>query len=651
MSRKHLILALVLAAALVLAGVCAFAAEEDPIKVSMELGSSTFSAPKTITVSISVTNVGDEELPGPVTLWYPSGKQVDDFGEPVLEVGKTKTWKGEWKVTQSELEAGRVSFKVKYSYYNENHELLYKSKLFSKTVLYSGAAPEIKVERSVIPTTARQGQEVSVTYELENTGTVDVTNVVIKENSAISSKSGSIESIAVGEKATHTFTVTMGKKDLTSSATVSYKSGGKTYSQRVDSTLIKYGEVKLTADLKADKKGGAPGDTVKLTLTLTNSGKVDFTNVTVTDASLGTVFSGETVPAGEKKVLEKELTIQETRDYQFTITADNATGPVETATGRVNVIATDPTKQVILKVDAKADRTKVPEFPGNVFFTITVTNESAVEVKNISISAVNTEVNKFESIPAGESRTFTREMAPSMAGTYQFTASCRDQLSQVISFESNPIQISKGSASSGGSPEATAVPAPPTAQPTVPIPMKIDNEEIRLTQERYKQLIPVANILKIVLGALAGILTILLIIGLVRRGMNKAHSSKAQDHLIGAKYRDYNSEVKPRHRSVIDGPDPEEMKAKAASAAASPEETEETAQDHELMAETLKRLYTEPASPEAGKPAQEKSIQAEEQEWQTAEEAGEKNGSTLDQLIRSTTQNTEDAAHRRRIRS
>ena len=115
----------------------------------------------------------------------------------------------------------------------------------------------------------------------------------------------------------------MGTKDLTSNATISYKAGGKTFTSKVDSATVKYGEVKLSATLTADKKGGAPGDTVKLTLKLKNSGTTDFTNVTATDAALGTVFSNEKVPAGETLALEKELTITETQDIQFTVKGED----------------------------------------------------------------------------------------------------------------------------------------------------------------------------------------------------------------------------------------------------------------------------------------------------------------------------------------
>ena len=610
MNRKHWFLALAAALLLVLFCGAAALAADDPLTVSMALETNKFTEPKEITVSISVTNVGESDLPGPVTLYYPSGKQVDEFGTPTLSVGNSKSWTGKWKVTQAELDAGRITFKIRYSLYNDEGELVYKAKNFSKTIIYTGGAPELKVNREIKPTTAQKDQEVSVTYEIENTGAVEVTNVTIKENSSISSKSGTIERIPAGEKATYTFTPKMGKKNLTSAATISYKAGGKTYSQKVESATIKYGEVKLSASLKADKKGGAPGETVKLTLTLKNSGTVDFTNVDVTDAALGEVFSDLTVQAGETVIQEKELTITETQDLQFTVTAEDVTGqPVETATGRVNIIATDPTQQIVLSLEASADRDVVYQIPGNVRFTITVNNESAVDVSDISIRAVDTVINTFDAIPAGESRTFTREMAVSMPGSFQFTARCKDQLSQTLTFSSNLVQIDHQQPT----PEPTEA---PIVTPPAPRYQEMPEtyEDLAADQKLpawTDQVENIAGTAKWILAGIAGLGLVLLLIGGIRRGILKSQSSKAMDHLDGANYRDYGTQPKRNQRSeIVSGADSAKP---AESGSEQPEAVENTAQDSELMAETLRRLYENtPGRENAEAPAAEEAPAADE---------------------------------------
>ncbi len=585
MNGKRVLLAVVLGLLLALACVTAALAADDPLKVSMELSNNKFSGPETINVSITVSNVGEGDLPGPVTLYYPSGKQVEEFGAPVLSVGVSKNWSGTWKVTQTELDAGKLTFKIKYNVYDDEDVLKNKTKYFSKRIIYTSGAPQITVNRTITPTTAQKDQEVSVTYEIRNEGDVDVSGVTIKENASVSKTTGTIDSIAAGETQKYTFTAKMGTKDMTSSATVSYKAGGKTYTSKVEAATVKYGQVKLSATLTADKKGGAPGDVLKLTLKLKNSGTVDFTDVNVTDEALGTVFSGETVPKGETLTLEKEITITETQDLQFRVTAVNATGePVETATGRVSVIATDPTQQIVLAVEARADRAEVYRIPGAVRFTVSVRNESAVEVKNITVRAVNQPLYTFESIPAGETRSFSRDTEISMAGSFQFTASCRDQLDQTLTFASNIIPIRH----SNPTPVPTEAPlVTPPAPATVPVPTDLNEPEW------LDQVETVADTAKYVLGGLAALLLVLLLIGAVRRGKRRSESKKALDHLEGANYRDYSVQPRGRRRSEITGG---ERKEKPAEAPAAPQE--DTAQDGELMAETLKRLYEEPVKAE-----------------------------------------------------
>ena len=645
MIRKRLLLALVLGIALVL--LCASAAlADDPMKVSMELSTNKFSAPKSITVSITVTNVGDVDMPGPVTLYYPSGKKVEEFGSPTLAVGASKNWSGEWTVTQKELEAGKITFKIKYSVYSdevdENGEntLVNKTKNFSKKIQYTGADPELEIERTIMPQTAQKGQEVSVTYEITNVGPVDVSGITIKENTTISTKSGTIDSIAAGETGRYTFTAVMGTKDLTSDATISYKAGGKTFTSKVDSATVKYGEVKLSATLTADKKGGAPGDTVKLTLKLKNSGTTDFTNVTATDAALGTVFSNEKVPAGETLALEKELTITETQDIQFTVKGEDGTGKeVETATGRISVIATDPTQQIVLNLEASADRDKVYKLPGTVRFSFVLHNDSAVEVKNVTVKAVETPLYSVESIPAGESVSFIRDTEVSMAGSYQFTASCKDVLGQTLNFNSNAIPIAYA--------EPTPVPTEaPLVTPPAPAtePLPTDQPE----PEWLDQAEGVAGIAKWILAGVGGLLLLLLLIGAVRRGKSRSDSKKAMDHLEGATYRDYGT--KPKHRrSEINNGGTEADHAAAA-------ENENSAHSSELMAETLKRLYDEKAPEQTVKEAAEvvtevadkAAEEAAAPAVETAEKAAEVSPETAEAVKEALQARAEETTGRRR---
>lgn len=553
MKRKLIVLVALLVCMLTL---CASAmAATDPLKVNIQLSENTFVAPQQITVSIQVQNTGDADLPSGVKLFDPNGSQIEEFGEPVLNAGTSKSWNGTWDVTQEQLESGYITYSLQYAYVGDDGEVIGKEKRYRKPIQYEGAVASVEVNRIITPTTAHNGQEVTIVYDVVNTGTMEITNVEIKEDKSISSKTKAIERIPAGEKASVTFTVTMGKKNLTSKPTISYTAGGKTEKLTKDSATIKYGELYLNASLAADKKGGQPGDHVKLTLTLKNTGKTDYTDVSVTDDVLGDVFSGQTVPAGKTVTLERDVVMSETTDYLFTVRGTDADGnAVETTTSRVTLTAVSADQVVHLSVRATADSEVVYELPSIVKFKVYVTNESSFDLKNVSVSASGKTLYTFPTIEAGETRDFTRDVSIQMGGKYQFVATARDQLNQTQTFESNIIQMYQASPTAA----PTAVPIIAPVEPHYQaLPTEVDNQ--------YEDLQNTLSTVMLVLAALTAIGLLLVIVALVRRGLLAADAKKAIEQFAEPSVRNYNVQA-------------------AADAAADEANAEEKAKDEDVKA-------------------------------------------------------------------
>ena len=105
---------LLLALALSLLGVSATLAEAivEPV-LRMDLSQNRFNRPQEVAVTISVTNPSGEPL-GPMALYYPNGKIIEEFGTPTLDEGETRTWEGRWTVTEEQLKQGRVIFAIQY---------------------------------------------------------------------------------------------------------------------------------------------------------------------------------------------------------------------------------------------------------------------------------------------------------------------------------------------------------------------------------------------------------------------------------------------------------------------------------------------------------------------------------------------------------
>ena len=110
MNRKRFFLALALGIALVL--VCVSAAlAASPIKVSMELKPTKLSGPQTITVAITVTNVGDGDLPGPVTLYYPNGKRSRSSVPPRFLSVQTSAGRVNGPLRRANWKRGKLPFR------------------------------------------------------------------------------------------------------------------------------------------------------------------------------------------------------------------------------------------------------------------------------------------------------------------------------------------------------------------------------------------------------------------------------------------------------------------------------------------------------------------------------------------------------------
>lgn len=592
--KKHILICLMLA--LLLMGICSTAMAANVPEVSVVLSENRFTGPKEVTVTIRVANTADTDMPGPMALYDPSGARIVDFGTPTLAAGASKSWTGTWMVTEQQLAEGRLAFVIAYTMADDSGVLITKQQPFYCSIVNAGAEAKIEVKRTITPTTARQNQKVYVIYEISNVGGVDVTDVTIKESSAVSSEVGKIPLIKAGEKATYTFSVKMAKKSLSSHATVTAKAGDQTLTQQVDDATIKYGNVKLEAALKADKKGGPVGDTMKLTLTIKNTGKVDYQNVNVTDAVLGTVFSGLTVKAGETLTQEKELTIAQSGEYQFTVTgADSSGTQIETATDRISVIAVDPAKEVGLSVVAEADKSTIYMLPGIVKFTVHVTNTSAVDAKDVSVVSSGVKLADFDVIAPGQTRSFVRDVRVDIAGRFRFDAVTANQLGESVTYFGNEVPIAYSAPTATPSQVPLATPARPVLE-NVPqddgLPEYVDTIQQAL------------NIGFWVLLGLSGLCLALVIVGIAGRSSRAAQSSKAEDHLERDGYSDYTQAMPAKKRRVLpeeeradedDGDSSHKYLADEPTDVPAPVVSEETAGD---MQDAMNELYPDAAKEE-----------------------------------------------------
>ena len=242
-------------------------------------------------------------------------------------------------------------------------------------------------------------------------------------------------------------------------------------------------------------------------------------------------------------------------DLQFTVKGKDASGDdMETATDRLSLSVIGNDQLVDLHVEATVESSVVYTFPSIVKFRVYVTNNSSVDVTNVSVSASGLTLYTFPSILSGETREFTRDVKIEMAGQYQFVASCKDQLNQSQTFDSNIVYISY----SAPTPVPTEVPIPVPVQPTyVNVPTSINNPYVQ-----QQSLLGNAGRVCLIVAIVAGLLSV---IGIVCRIVVAVRRGKAIDRLDASTVRSYDAEadIEPEEdvpvRRADTDPDPEDL--------------------------------------------------------------------------------------------
>ncbi|MBQ8082162.1 MAG: hypothetical protein IJ240_09750 [Clostridia bacterium] len=504
-------------------------AEDAPVAATLTLTPATLEAPGTVQASIQVENVSGAEISQQLSLYDPYGAAVSNFSElsgAISRAGGKLTLSAQVNVSQEMLEAGAVTYTLRYQ--NEAGEEVRIP--VSAAIEYTGSRAGLKITRKIDPEVVRSGQTVKVTYELNNTGTVNISSISVKEK--ISKNPKTVRSLAAGATTTVEFTAKMGSKDLTSGATVSFKpAGGKQETEVVEDVEIPLAVRNLKVELSTDKSAVDIGQTVKLIMTVQNDGNISYHDVVAVDKTLGTVFSGLTIPANTTFTEEREVMINAPTTFSLKLTLQDNTNNSNTYdTNSVSVSAYDPEKELQLNLLLTADKEGVSNPPEDVSMSLVVTNASNVDCTNIVIRHGELTIYTIPSLAAGQSVTVKRDYTVSQSGRYRFTATAKDALGNNVSFESNTLTLNY----------LPTTPVP-TIAPTATVPPLVT-----VAPAQYSD---TGNILRtirnslytamFVLGGLAAAALLLFVISTVVRSRKKHVSDSAYDHLDLAERRDY----------------------------------------------------------------------------------------------------------------
>ena len=533
-TKKYAALLLSILAVMLLFALPALAAE--PISFSLSVEPASLTEPGPVTVSVRVANTGDADLTEPVSLQDPDGQIVTAFGDggtALLQQGEYVTAQQTYNVTREQLSDGKLTYTLSYNQVDENGNVVVQTLAKSAEIAYTGTHVDLTVNRNIDPEVVRRDKTVNVQYELYNAGNVEIKNIRVRENSSVSGTSQTIASLAPGERKTIQFTATMGSNDMTSAGRVTYTAGDDTQTISLPEVTIPRANpgLELGDILTADQTAITNGETVTLTLTIKNNGNITYSNITVTDAKYGELFTNLTLGAGETLVKEKQFTLSETTAFKYTITLPDNTGTTSTVTSNeVKVSVYDPAQVLMLNLMAETDTPTIASSPADVAFTLTLTNNSSFEAKNVQLKHGSTDVYTVDSLKPGETTSVTRMFTVSQAGKFRFTASAKDPLDNTVSFDSNEIVLTYAAPVVTATLAPIVTPAPLVTVTAAPI------EVLEPATVQTNQLLRYAAI---ILAALFAVTFVLFIISTVMRAKRRSASRSAYDHMDLADKRDY----------------------------------------------------------------------------------------------------------------
>jgi len=535
--RNRVILICLLVLSLVLAVFSASAqALPEGLTFTLSVEPASLTAPGTVTVSARVSNAGGADITSPMSLYDPDGKLVAAFADGGslgrLPSGENYPWQGQYAVKQAQLDEGKLVYTLRMTAQDAQGNVVEQNLPATAAIEFTGEKVDLKVSRTITPDVVRRGKEVSVIYELVNQGNVKLTNISIRENRLISTRAQSVASLEPGASAKVTFTKQNVTADLSSSAQINYRKEGERQNRQlsVDAVAVPLAKPALQFELTSDKTQVDIGETVMLTLALKNAGNISYSNVTVTDPKLGEVFTNVQIDAGQTRELQKEVTINETTTFSFTLKLEDNTGTTQDEkVPDLKVSAYAEGQMLRLNLTLTASSEVITDMPGDISFHLTVTNDSNTAAKNIRIMHANTDIYTINELAPGQSTVITRDFSLSQPGKYQFKAVAIDVQENPVEFLSNPLTIGY-----------TVPTAAPTREVVVTIPPAITHSPLPADfTPGGGQARDILFILTLALGVLFGISLILLALGGVMRARARAKSNAAYDTFELAGTRDY----------------------------------------------------------------------------------------------------------------
>lgn len=362
---------------------------------------------------------------------YKGSSSIISFGN--IYAGQEVTQSGILHVLSNET--GGVVLTLKYS---ENGQRQVEKDFAVTFSEVEDSKPEVNFSCNLSKTTGESDDTVTLTYRVENVGDVHIYDLKIEDNAF-----GTIKTLAVLKTGQNTQAVYSSKINdgFTSTPTITYTVGSTTYKAALDSVEVTAGNPDLELLVTTNKTSVAPGDTVRVSCTVSNPGTSDLTSLVITEASLGELFTLDGLLAGETQTLNYEMTVNETQSLKITAIGDNGSEKEWLVEKTLDLIVDEGLETLNILFEASASETYL-EFPNIVVFNIVVENTGNEIYKDLTVTDKDGNVvEQISQLVPGRSQ-FQVNQNVETTSTYVFTLAVPSDDGETQHISTIPIEVS-----------------------------------------------------------------------------------------------------------------------------------------------------------------------------------------------------------------
>ena len=398
MKRKGLWLVTALLALLSLAlAAPALAADEVGVVVTADPAELSESGPVLLTFEVS--NHSDFEL-HEITIGLDNAIfTIEGMEDCVIPPGGSATFPLLYEVPDSRIGL-ELLFQVNWLQYGEPHTLEVP------VTIARAIEPVISIQRTVSSAYAKQGDTITLTYELSNDTKFDMTNITVIDEQISDNPIFRNHTLNAGGTLTQSFVYTMGTEDVVSAPIVTYEVNGKTKTfSAIDPVTLSMVNVQI--DLRVEM-GTPTAAGVPFTITAVNNGNQTVNEIQITDELSNPVHGDPfSLSPGEERTLSYlvvPVATEPVRNVAFRLTGEDALGgkyePTYETTYEVHPFVDDSQLDVVLLPEILEPWTAQT---GAVRVRVTIRNGSAVELTDaVLMESTLGDLATYERLAAGD---------------------------------------------------------------------------------------------------------------------------------------------------------------------------------------------------------------------------------------------------------